>query len=196
MAPDEPLVPVRAPELAEERRHLARGPGPHKVRTPPAQSLRKSTLTLFKLRPDAGQHDHDVLREGSRLGVVVATVTWFWLALIDALSGDPLRTTTMLGGVVPFTLAHYVLNIVYALSLVSLIHGATRYPSLILVALIGFAMIEIGFIMLTAALSYFLGGIAWVSIFGGSVVGAAIAFLLLALTHPLGALLHKAETER
>ena len=65
-----------------------------------------------------------------------------------------------------------------------------------MVALIGFAMIEIGFIMLTAALSYVLGGIAWLSIFGGSVIGAAIAFQLLLQTHPLGALLRQAETER
>lgn len=145
---------------------------------------------------DTDPGDHDVLREGTTLGVVVATLTWLWVVLIDALSGDPLRTTTALGGVVAFTLVHYVLNIVYALSLVSLIHGATRYPSLILVALIGFAMVEIGFIMLTAALSYFLGGIAWVSIFGGSVIGAAIAFQRLTQTHPLGALLRQAEAER
>jgi hypothetical protein len=64
------------------------------------------------------------------------------------------------------------------------------------VALTGFAMVEIGFIMTTAALSYFLGGIAWLSIFGGSLIGAAIAFLLLVQAHPLKDLLRQAETER
>jgi len=161
-----------------------------------APSFLRSALMLLKLNPPAGRGDHSVRREGAKLGIIVATITWLWLALIDAVSGDPLRTATALGGVVVFTLVHYALNMVYALSLVSLIHGAMRYPTLILVALIGFAMIEIGFIMLTAALSYFLGGIAWVSIFGGSVVGAAVAFQLLAREHPLGALLRQAETER
>jgi hypothetical protein len=139
---------------------------------------------------------HNDPREGTRLGLIVATVTWLWLALIDAISGSPFHTAATLGGIVAFTVGHYVLNVAYGVSLVSLIHGAARHPSLILVALIGFAMVEIGFIMLTAALSYFLGGIAWLSIFGGSVIGAAIALHLLVSTHPLQALLRKAETER
>lgn len=161
-----------------------------------ARSFFRSALTRLELPPSGAHGDHDVLREGLKLGAIVATITWLWLAVIDALSGDPLHTATALGGVVAFTVVHYVLNMAYALSLVSLIHGAMRYPSLILVALIGFAMIEIGFIMLTAALSYFLGGIAWVSIFGGSVIGAALAFQLLARRHPLGTLLRQAEAER
>src|SRR5687767_2883093 len=160
------------------------------------QSTLKSTLARLTPHHPPGHEDHEVRREGATLGAIVASVTWLWLALIDAFSGDPLRTPTILGGIAAFTLVHYALNIVYALLLVSLIHGAMRHPSLILVALVGFAMVEIGFIMGTAALSYFLGGIAWVSIFGGSLIGAAIAFLLLALKHPLGALLHKAENER
>ena len=168
----------------------------HQTGARSATSLLRSAFTRLQLNPSAGHGDHEVLREGTKLGVIVATITWLWVALIDAVSGDPFHTATALGGVVAFTLVHYVLNTAYALSLVSLIHGAMRYPSLILVALIGFAMIEIGFIMLTAALSYFLGGIAWVSIFGGSVIGAAIAFQLLALRHPLGALLRQAEAER
>lgn len=57
-------------------------------------------------------------------------------------------------------------------------------------------MVEGGFVMVTGVLSSFLGGIAWVSIFGGSLIGAAIAFQLLARKHPLGALLRQAETER
>lgn len=159
-------------------------------------SFLRSAFTRLTLDPPEPTGDHRALREGAKLGIIVATVTWLWLALIDVVSGDAFRTPTMLGGIVAFTLVHYVLNMLYAVSVVSLIHGATRHPTLILVALIGCTMVEIGFIMLTAALSYFLGGIAWVSIFGGSVIGAAIAFQLLALKHPLGALLLQAETER
>ena len=161
-----------------------------------APSFLRSAFTRLALYPPNPTGDHHALREGAKLGIIVATVTWLWLALIDVTSGDAFRTPTMLGGIVAFTLVHYVLNMVYAVSVVSLIHSATRHPTLILVALIGFTMVEIGFIMLTAALSYFLGGIAWVSIFGGSLIGAAIAFQLLALKHPLRALLRQAEEER
>jgi hypothetical protein len=148
------------------------------------------------LHPFVASDDHSILREGAKLGIIVAIVTWLWIALIDAVAGDPFSTATALGGVVGFTLAHCALNVAYGFALVSLIHGAARHPSLILVALIGFAMIEIGFIMLTAALSYFLGGIAWLSIFGGSVIGAAVAFLLLIEAHPLKERLREAENER
>ncbi|HZI28016.1 MAG TPA: hypothetical protein VFD64_07650 [Gemmatimonadaceae bacterium] len=165
-------------------------------RARPAESLFQPALTRLKGYALSAHGEHDGLREGTRLGLLVATITWLWLALIDAVSGDPFHTAAALGGIVAFTVVHYALNVAYSVSLVSLIHGAARYPSLILVALIGFAMIEIGFIMLTAALSYLLGGIAWLSIFGGSVIGAAIAFHLLARSHPLGVLLREAENER
>ena len=137
-----------------------------------------------------------MLREGARLGIIVATVTWLWIALNDAASGDAFRTPELLGGIVVFTVAHLVLNLVYGVSLVSVIHGAAREPSLIMAALFGFVMVEIGFIMMAGVLSNFLGAITWVSILGGSLIGAAIAFHLLASRHPLGALLHQAETER
>lgn len=161
-----------------------------------ARSFVPSTLTRLKVYMLSAHGEHDGLREGTRLGITVATVTWLWLALIDAVSGAPFHTAIALGGIVAFTLVHYALNVAYGISLVSLIHGAARYPSLILVALVGFAMIEIGFIMLTAALSYFLGGIAWLTLFGGSVIGAAIALRFLLQDHPLGALLREAENER
>lgn len=164
------------------------------IRSNAAPSFLRSALT--RLYPPDPAGDHHVLREGAKLGIIVATVTWLWLALIDAVSGDAFRTLTMLGGIVVFTVAHLALNLVYGVSVVSVIHGAAREPSLIMAALFGFIMVEIGFIMIAGVLSNFLGGIVWVSIFGGSLIGAAIAFKLLALRHPLGTLLHQAETQR
>ena len=35
---------------------------------------------------------HDSLREGARLGLVVATSIWIWLAVVDAVAGEPFRT--------------------------------------------------------------------------------------------------------
>ena len=161
-----------------------------------APSFLRSAFSRLALSPPNPTGDHLVLREGGKLGTIVAIVTWVWLALIDAVSGDAFRTPTMLGGIVVFTTVHLVLNLVYGMSLVSVIHGAAREPSLIMAALFGFVMVEIGFIMVAGVLSNFLGGIAWVSIFGGSLIGAAIAFQLIALRYPLGALLRQAEMER
>ena len=96
--------------------------------------------------------------KATTLGIIVATVTWLWLALIDATSGGAFRTATTLGGIVVFTVVHCVLNVVYGVSLVSLIQGAAREPSLIMAALFAFVMVEVGFVMVTGVLSTFLEG--------------------------------------
>jgi hypothetical protein len=191
-----PHADVSREALIKQCRKSTGGSQMISIRQKPVARRAPFFRSAIMLHPLVAHEDHSALREGAKLGIIVAIATWLWITLIDAVAGDPFHTATTLGGVVGFTLAHCALNVAYGFSLVSLIHGAARHPSLILVALIGFAMIEIGFIMLTAALSYFLGGIAWLSIFGGSVIGAAIAFLLLIKAHPLKALLHEAETER
>src|SRR5689334_19346720 len=74
--------------------------------------------------------NHDSLREGTVLGIVVASGIWTWLAVVDAIAGQPFHTFTMLGGVTAFTIVHYLLNIAYGIAVVSAIHGAVREPSL------------------------------------------------------------------
>jgi hypothetical protein len=69
---------------------------------------------------------HDSLREGTALGIVVATGIWAWLALVDALAGQPFYTFTVLGGITAFTVVHYLLNIAYGVAVVSAIHGTAR----------------------------------------------------------------------
>jgi hypothetical protein len=60
-----------------------------------------------------------------------------------------------------------------------------------------FVMTEIAFAMITVLLSNLgLGELAWIGVFGGSLVGAAIAIIMLLRRHPLAALLHAAEDER
>jgi hypothetical protein len=139
---------------------------------------------------------HDSLREGAALGLVVATATWVWLAVVDAVAGEPFRTFTVLGGIVLFTAMHYLLNLAYAMAIVSGIHGAVRAPSLFLAVGFGFLMIEVAIAFVTILLSNVgLGQLAWVRIFGGSLLGAAITIVILARRHPLVALLRRAEEE-
>jgi hypothetical protein len=140
-------------------------------------------------------YKHDSLREGAGLGIVVATTIWVWLALIDAIAGEPFRTFTVLGGISAFTLVHYLLNLIYGVVILSLIHGAAREPSLMIAVGFGFLMVEFAFAMVTVMLSHLLGELAWVRIFGGSVVGALIAIVVLARRHPLAAELRRAERE-
>ncbi|HEY2851799.1 MAG TPA: hypothetical protein VGJ18_03085 [Gemmatimonadaceae bacterium] len=139
---------------------------------------------------------HDSLREGAALGLIVATSTWVWLAAIDAVAGEPFHTAAVLGGIVMFTVIHYLLNLAYGVTIISLVHGAVRAPSLVFGIGFGFLMLELAFALVSAALSRSaLGELAWIRIFGGSVIGAVIAFVIVARRHPLAELLRKAEEE-
>ena len=62
-------------------------------------------------------------REGVLLGLLVATSIWLWLAVVDAIAGQPFRTFAVLGGIVPFTLLHYALCLAYGLAAVAVVHG-------------------------------------------------------------------------
>ena len=148
------------------------------------------------IRASAALSRHDALREGIRLGLVVATGVWIWLAVVDAIAGEPFRTFKVLGGIAVFTGAHYLLNLAYAVIIVAGIHIAAREPSL--VGVLGFLcmVVEFALIMVTILLSHLgLGDLAWVRIFGGSLIGAAIAIMILARGHPLAAALRRAERE-
>jgi hypothetical protein len=126
------------------------------------------------------------LREGAALGLAVATGTWLWLALVDAAVGEPFQTFTVLGGLVAFTIGHYLLNVAYAIAIVAGVHGTRRESSLIIGVVFGFITVEIAFAMFSALLSHLgLGDLAWIRIFGGSVAGAVIAIVLLMRRHPL-----------
>jgi len=138
--------------------------------------------------------DHDSLREGTTLGIVVATAIWAWIAVVDAVAGQPFQTFTVLGGITVFTTVHYLLNIVYGVVIVSAVHGAAREPSLALAVVFGLVILEIAFAMLTVLLSHLgLGELAWVGIFGGSLVGMVLALIVLSRRHPLAARLRDAD---
>jgi hypothetical protein len=158
---------------------------------------RPSTTTATPARLVTLRGHHDSMREGLALGLTVATAIWLWIALIDAIVGQPFHTFTLLGGVVAFTAMHYLLNVAYGVVVVSAIHESVRAPSVIFGLGFGFLIFEFAFAFLTVGLSNVgLGDLAWVRIFGGNLVGVAIAIVILARTHPLLTLLHEAENER
>ena len=139
---------------------------------------------------------HDSLREGARLGFIVATSIWIWLAVVDAVVGQPFRTFTVLGGLGLFTILHYLFNLTYGVVIVSAVHGAVREPSLVIGMAFGFLIIEFAFVMVTVLLSHMgLGELAWARILGGNVIGVAIAFVILSRRHRLRDELRQAQEE-
>src|SRR5712691_6757039 len=87
---------------------------------------------------------HSSLREGAILGAVVGTGIWAWIALVDAIVGEPFRTFAVLGGVSRFTTLHYVLCLTYGVVAVSVVHAARREASLIVGAAFEFFLLEHG----------------------------------------------------
>jgi hypothetical protein len=139
---------------------------------------------------------HNTRREGIRLGLLLATASWLWVALVDVGTGHPFHTFSMLGGVLMFTVAHFALNVTYGITLLSAVHGAERAPSLIIAVIFGLVTFEGAFAMFTNILvEYSLGDTGWIAIFGGSLIATALAILLLSRTHPLAARLRQAEDE-
>ena len=138
---------------------------------------------------------HDALREGTALGIVVATGIWVWLAAVDALAGYPFHTFSVLGGITAFTIVHYLLNVAYGVIVMSAVHGAEREPSLAIAIVFGLVTLEIAFAMLTVLLSNLgLGARAWVGIFGGSLIGMGLCLYLVSRRHPLAAQVREADT--
>jgi hypothetical protein len=135
--------------------------------------------------------------EGIILGILVATIIWGWVAMVDLVAGQPLRTFQMMGGIAAFTTLHYLLNIAYCVALVAAVRGALRTPSLIIGVIFVFLIFEVGFTMMTTLLATAtLGMSAWLTLLGGNLVGVAVVFALLSWRYPLAAQLKSAEDER
>src|SRR2546430_6164982 len=126
-------------------------------------------------------------REGVLLGLVVATSIWVWLAVVDAIAGQPFRTFAVLGGIASFTLLHYTLCLAYGLAAVAVVQGAARGPILLFGGLVFFFFLPVGVVMLTVILSHTrLGQLSWVPILGGKLFGARVPLVsLLRARHQL-----------
>lgn len=129
---------------------------------------------------------HNAVREGIKLGLVIATSIWIWIAVVDALTGEPFRTFRALGGIAQFTTLHYVLNVAYGMAIIAVVHRTAREPSLAAVLWFVLLVIEFAFVMATILLSHVgLGALAWLRIFAASLIGLALALLLISRRHRL-----------
>jgi len=83
----------------------------------------------------------------------VGTSIWVWIALVDAVVGEPFHTFALLGGLGRFTTLHFLLCLTYGVVAVSVVHAAAREASLMVGAAFAFFLLEFAFVMLTAILS-------------------------------------------
>jgi hypothetical protein len=88
------------------------------------------------------------------------------------------------------------LYIVYAVVGLWVFLSGARAPSLMFAVIFGVLMLEGGIAMMTNLVAEAaVGDVAWIGIFGGSLIATAIAFALLVRTHPLATYLRRAEEE-
>src|SRR5438045_9538324 len=89
-------------------------------------------------------------REGLLLGFLVASSIWLWLAVVDALAGQPFRTFAVLGGIASLTLLRYALCLAYGLAAVAVVRGAAREPTLHMGAAFVSCIRQLVFVQMTA----------------------------------------------
>lgn len=149
--------------------------------------------------PDVEQmHPHEVVHAG----VLGAAAVWFWVLLVGAVNGDPLRFATLIGGsftsvvsgqpapqwvaVAVFTLFHLAVWLGIAELSVIVIQAAARTPSLLMLAAV------VGILLLLAvagvATMFGSGGLgaafAWPAIYLGSILGVCVMWWYLLRKHP------------
>ena len=137
---------------------------------------------------------HSTMREGVRLGLIVAVATWLWIVGFDFAAGDPFYTMHFFGGAMAFTLIHFTLCLGYGLAVISAVHGSTREPTVLFALIFSAILFEAGFAGLTALIANMgLGQLAWNRIFFGNAMAAGLTYAVIAYNHPMRELYLAAE---
>jgi hypothetical protein len=141
---------------------------------------------------------HEVLRAGA-LGAVVV---WFWILIIGAISGAPLRLATLIGSglthivrvsttpewaaVVVFTVFHFLVWFGLAEVMTVVLRAAARTPAVLLLAAVVSILLLLALVGITMIFaSDGLGdGFAWPSIYIGSLLGLGATAWYLLRRHP------------
>ena len=144
------------------------------------------------------------LREGIGLGLSTAALVAVWMLLVDTALGDPLFTPGALGSamilgapdmtqvvidattVLGYTLYHGIAFVAIGIVVAYWAAQAERAPSLMIAALLLFAVLEaltVGLIALVA--NYLLGVTAWWGILGGNLLAATWIAWRVSRRHPV-----------
>lgn len=148
---------------------------------------------------------HSTIREGVLTGGLGALAVALWFLLVDGIAGRPLHTPALLGALVLrtpdpiaasegpnrlmfaafYTPIHFFLFALFGILVVFLMHRATKQPSLLMLALMLFAVFEGGFAGLVAILEQTaLGELAWYQVAVGNLIAGIAMGLYVWRRHP------------
>lgn len=140
--------------------------------------------------------------EAVRFGLIGATAIWLWLLVVDVIAGAPLHTsgvlgrellgiiwptlhTSLLAGVLAFTLVHYALWLLLGKLVVRTIAADARSPGILLGATVILILLQLLFVGITQIFNEtVLRRHAWPALFGGNVIGFLVAGAYLVRRHP------------
>ena len=142
---------------------------------------------------------HSTAREGLITGFIGATGVAVWLLIVDTIGGRPFYTPRTLGtglfslfgatpggaeAVVGYSIFHYAAFFAVGVIAVAAIHGARRHPSVLALMLMLFAVVELGFIGLTALMAETrLGDLAWYQVGIANLIATGLMGAYLWRTH-------------
>ena len=148
---------------------------------------------------------HSTIREGVIAGGLGALAVALWFLLVDGISGRALHTPALLGAIVLrapdpiaaaegpnrlmlaalYTPIHFFLFALFGVLVVFLMHRASKQPSLLMLALILFAVFEGGFTGLVAMLAQTaLGDLAWQQVAIGNLIAVIVMGVYMWRRHP------------
>jgi hypothetical protein len=148
---------------------------------------------------------HSTIREGVIAGGLGALTVALWFLLVDGIAGRALHTPALLGAIVLrtpdpmaaadgpnrlmlaglYTPIHFILFALFGMRVVFLMHGAKKQPSLLMLALMLFAVFELGFTGLVAILGQSaLGDLAWYQVAIGNLIAVIVMGWYVWRRHP------------
>ena len=148
---------------------------------------------------------HSTVREGVVAGSLGALAVALWFLLVDGIAGRALHTPALLGALVVrspdpiaasegpnrlmlaalYTPIHFILFALFGVVVVFLMHGAKKQPSLLMLALLLFAVFELGFTGLVAILGQTaLGDLAWYQVAIGNLIAVLVMGWYVWRGHP------------
>ena len=148
---------------------------------------------------------HSTIREGAITGGLGALAVALWFLLVDGIAARALHTPALLGAMVlrapdpiaasegpdrlmlaaVYTPIHFILFALFGVIVVFLVHRAKKQPSLLMLALMLFAVFEGGFTGLVAILAgTVLGDLAWYQVAIGNLIAVIVMGWYVWRRHP------------